>query len=147
MSPAQFRNPPFTYADYCRQPDDERWEIIRGRPYAVSPAPSVLHQIISAELLTQIHVFLSDKECRVLAASLDVRFAKEQETEEEIIDVVQPDILIVCDPEKLDKKGCKGSPDFIAEIISPSTVSRDFILKRDIYEKKCCERILDSASL
>lgn len=125
----------YSFADYRTWPDDERWEIIRGRPYSMSPAPSVRHQMISVELLTQIHSFLSDKDCRVLSAPLDVRFAENPEKEEQVIDVVQPDILVVCDPDKLDEKGCKGPPDFIAEIISPSTVSRDYILKRDLYEK------------
>ncbi len=125
----------YTFADYLTWSDEERWEIIRGKPYCMSPAPSVRHQLISGEFYTQIHNFLSGKDCRVLAAPLDVRFGKNLQPADRITDVVQPDILVVCDPEKLDEKGCKGPPDFIAEIISPSTVSRDYILKRELYEK------------
>ncbi|MDM8537114.1 Uma2 family endonuclease [Desulfobacterales bacterium HSG17] len=125
----------FTYADYRNWPEHERWEIINGTPYNMSPAPSVRHQIISGELFAQIHNLLSSKNCRVLAAPLDVRFPYGMKEDDKIIDVVQPDILIVCDPEKLDEKGCSGPPDFIAEIISPSTVSKDYITKQKLYEK------------
>lgn len=125
----------FTYADYLNWPEQERWEIINGRAYNMSPAPSLRHQIISGELFAQIHKKLTDKDCRVLAAPLDVRFPYGMKEDDKIIDVVQPDILVVCDPGKLDEKGCSGPPDFIAEIISPSTVSKDYITKQKLYEK------------
>ncbi|MEZ4528718.1 MAG: Uma2 family endonuclease, partial [Desulfobacterales bacterium] len=98
----------YTFADYRTWPDEERWEIIRGKPYCMIPAPSLRHQMISAELLTQIHNFLSGRDCRVLAAPLDVRLGRNAKKDEQITDVVQPDILVVCDPDKLDEKGCKG---------------------------------------
>ncbi len=125
----------FTYADYLRWPGDERWELIDGEAYNMGPAPSTRHQLVFGELFTQIHLFLSDKECAVIAAPFDVCFPKEIKEDDSITDVVQPDIVVVRDSSKLDDRGCQGAPDFIVEIVSPSTASRDYILKSKLYEK------------
>ncbi len=125
----------YSYADYLEWPDDGRWELINGTLYDMSPAPSTRHQDVSWELAGQIHHYLSGKTCRGYAAPFDVRFPEGIRADDEIIDVVQPDILVVCDLSKLDDKGYQGAPDFIIEIISPSTASKDYITKRQLYEK------------
>ncbi|MFH0925237.1 MAG: Uma2 family endonuclease [bacterium] len=126
----------FTYADYLNWPDDERWELIDGVAYDMSPAPSREHQRISGELFKQIAVFLTGKKCEAYFAPFDVRLPREEDDDEDqIIDVVQPDIVVVCDPAKLDSRGCKSGPDFVIEIISPATASKDQIKKVVLYER------------
>jgi Uma2 family endonuclease len=127
----------FTYAHYVTWPDEERWELIDGIPYDMSPAPSRYHQEISMNLGYEISRFLKEKEkkCKVYAAPFDVRLPEGKQTDEETMTVVQPDISVVCDSEKLDDKGCKGTPDFIVEITSPATVKKDMKDKLLLYEK------------
>ncbi len=125
----------FTYRDYLHWPDDERWELIDGVAYNMSPAPNRIHQKISGELHRQIANYLIGKQCEVYAAPFDVRLPATGEKNDEITTVVQPDITIVCDKSKLDKKGCKGSPDLVIEILSPYTAKKDMKEKHFLYEK------------
>ncbi len=124
----------YTYSDYLSWPDDERWEIIEGEAYNMSAAPSTRHQLIAGELYRQIANFLSDKPCKVIIAPFDVRLSAE-EADDKVRNVVQPDISIICNMNKIDERGCKGAPDFIAEITSPFTASKDHIRKVALYEK------------
>ena len=126
----------FTYGDYKLWPDEERWEIIDGEPYNMSPAPGMTHQKISGEIYSQIHNFLEDKPCDVFSAPFDVSLPEPGESEEQTSTVVQPDIVLICDEEKLSEKGCTGPPELVVEIVSPSEASRDQITKRRLYEKK-----------
>jgi Uma2 family endonuclease len=126
----------YTYQDYCRWPEDERWELIHGQAYLMSPAPSLSHQTISGDLVRQIANYLLDKPCRVFHAPFDVRLPQGGETDEQITTVVQPDIVMVCDERKLDKRGCRGAPDWIIEILSPATAARDQIQKLALYEQQ-----------
>ena len=129
-------NKKYSYADYLTWSDDERWELIDGVPYNMSPAPVPNHQRISMEFSRQIANYLIDKTCEVFATPIDVRFPKgKKKNDKEIFDVVQPDIIIVCNQDKIDDKGCLGAPDIAMEILSPSTASRDVIKKRRLYEK------------
>ncbi len=125
---------PYTYGDYLNWTDEIRCELIEGVIYDMT-APSRRHQQISMELATQIAVFLRGKTCQVYAAPFDVRLPEEDEDDNDVITVVQPDIVIVCDLKKLDKRGCRGAPDFIVEILSPSTAAKDQIQKTALYEK------------
>ncbi len=125
----------YTYSDYQRYTEDNRFELIAGEVYDMSPAPSRRHQQISVELSRQIANHLADRRCSVYAAPFDVRLTEADESDEECTTIVQPDISIICDQEKLDDKGCKGAPDFIAEILSPYTASKDNITKAALYEK------------
>lgn len=125
----------FTYADYCTWPEEVRCELIDGVVYDMTPAPSVLHATISINLATELNTFFRDTPCRVFAAPFDVRFPKKNERDEEIDTVLQPDIVVICDEAKLDDKGCRGAPDLVIEILSPSTASRDHITKKRLYEK------------
>lgn len=135
MPPPLLKNEYYTYADYLTWMDDERWELINGEPYNMSPAPPTAHQRVLIKLISQIGNFLSDGKCEAFPAPFDVRFPKESDAPEDIVDVVQPDISVICDPSKIDEKGCLGAPDFIAEIISPSTAYKDYRNKYLLYEK------------
>jgi len=122
----------YTYDDYYQWDDGDRWELIDGVPYMMSPAPSSTHQRISMNLSTAFSVYLQGKKCEVFAAPFDVRLNSEGADNT----VVQPDISIICDPEKTkDDQGCKGAPDLIVEILSPSTAKMDRIVKFKLYEK------------
>lgn len=125
----------YTYDDYLHWPDEERWEIINGVPYDMSPAPSTEHQTISTQLLGQLITFAANKPCRVFHAPFDVRLPRGNEKDEEIDTVVQPDICVICDPARLDTRGCKGAPDLVVEIISPATAKKDLAEKFNLYEK------------
>ena len=129
------KNEKYTYADYLKWDDNERWELIEGEVYDMSPAPSYEHQSISGGISAQIWMFLKDKKCKILSAPFDVRFPEGVKDNNKIINVVQPDISVICDTSKIDKKGCQGAPDFIIEILSPSTASKDTIIKKELYEK------------
>ncbi|MGM0601519.1 MAG: Uma2 family endonuclease [Candidatus Rifleibacteriota bacterium] len=125
----------FTYRDYLGWDDDDRLEIINGQVYSMSPAPMRIHQEVSGNLFYQIKDFLQDSPCKVYTAPFDVRLPEENEDEHTASNVVQPDISIICDEKKLDKKGCVGAPDWVIEILSSSTASKDHVKKRYLYEK------------
>ena len=124
----------FTYGDYCRWPDDERWELIDGEAYAMA-APGLAHQTVVGELFRQIANHLVGKPYRPFVAPFDVRLPCGNEADAEVTTVVQPDILVVCDPAKLDERGCRGAPDWVVEVLSPSTAAKDQIQKLAAYER------------
>ena len=125
----------FTYGDYCTWPEDERWELIDGVPYDMTPAPSRTHSTISVALTLVFGNFLKGNPCHLHVAPFDVRLPKGSEPDDEITTVVQPDLVVICDQSKLDEKGCRGAPDLAIEILSPSTSSKDHIRKRALYER------------
>ncbi|TMN22119.1 Uma2 family endonuclease [Lentibacillus cibarius] len=125
----------YSYADYLTWDDAERMEIIGGEVVDMSPAPSRKHQQILRDLSTAFANFLRDKTCEVFFAPFDVRLAEENKRDDEINNVVQPDLTVVCDETKLDNSGCNGVPDMIAEITSPSSVKQDRWTKYKLYEK------------
>ena len=127
----------YTYRDYLKWDDGERWELIDGVPYNMSPAPNRRHQDTSGELFRQFATYLLEKQCKVYIAPFDVRFVDTNDTvaDDYIDTVVQPDIVVVCDHEKLDDRGCKGSPDLIVEILSPSTTRMDMTVKFELYQR------------
>lgn len=125
----------YTYGDCLLWPDEERWELIDGIPYNMTPAPSRIHQEISVELARQVANYLVGETCRIYTAPVDVRLPKGGEKDEQIGTVVQPDLVVVCDESKLDERGCKGPPDLIIEILSPHTATKDMKIKRDLYER------------
>ncbi len=124
----------YTYADYIKWPEGERWEIIEGVAY-MQAAPSWQHRSISGELYRQISNYLVNKPCRVFAAPFDLCLAEYNETDDEIDKVVQPDVVIVCDESKLRKTGYFGVPELIIETTSPATSRRDRVSKFNMYEK------------
>ncbi|MGH2331193.1 Uma2 family endonuclease [Thermoanaerobacter mathranii] len=125
----------YTYDDYQNWPDEQRIELINGQIYLLAP-PSRIHQKIVIEIATQFHNYLRNKKCEVYVAPFSVRFpAGNEKSDKEIKTVVEPDIVIICDKLKLDEKGCKGAPDLIVEVISPSTGRKDKIEKFNLYER------------
>ena len=140
MNPLQLDlNKRYTYADYLQWFDEKRRELIDGFIHLMTPAPARKHQEISGKLFYLIFGKLlhNKTNCKVYSAPFDVRLpVSEDKTEEkDIYTVVQPDITVVCDPKKLDDKGCIGAPDLIMEIVSPHTSKRDINDKFKIYEK------------
>lgn len=125
----------FTYGHYLSWDDGERWELIDGEAYNMTPAPNTGHQLLVMQLLLQLGNQLKEKSCQVIPAPFDVRLPLGKEEEEDIENVVQPDIVIVCDAKKLDKKGCLGAPDMIIEILSPFTARKDRKEKFFLYER------------
>jgi len=125
----------YTYADYLTFSDEERLEIIDGVVYDMSPAPVRKHQEIVTNLLRITANYLVNKSCKIYSAPFDVVFRDKNQKDYEIKNVVQPDLSIICDKDKLNDKGCFGAPDWIIEILSPSTSSKDFHEKYDLYEK------------
>ncbi|NLI75768.1 MAG: Uma2 family endonuclease [Candidatus Riflebacteria bacterium] len=125
----------FTYADYLTWPEDERWELIDGEPFDMTPAPSVDHQFIVGRLHRFFDEFLEGKTCHAYVAPFDVRVPKGDEADGEIDTVVQPDVVVICDEDHLDQRGLRGAPDLAVEVLSPSTASKDQIRKRRLYER------------
>ena len=125
----------YTYADYLNWPDDERWELIDGHPYAMSPAPTRKHQEILGELFRKLGDFFDERPCRVYVAPFDVRLSEDYSDDHLIDNVVQPDISVFCKKESLDKKGAIGAPTIAVEILSPSTAQKDIKTKLLLYQK------------
>lgn len=131
----------FTYADYLTWNFKERIELIRGKIFKMSPAPTVKHQNILTNLFLVIGNFLKNKSCKVLVAPVDVRlkgkpFRKKKLRDDEITTVVQPDIIVVCDEEKLkDARSVDGAPDLVVEILSPGNTRVETKYKLDLYEE------------
>ena len=140
-------NRKFTYKDYLLWSDNERWELIDGIAFNMSPTPSRRHQDISLFFSRLFGNFLEGKDCRVYAAPFDVRLSGEFKAslqgsrksevcpDEDIDTVVQPDISVFCDENKLDDRGAVGTPDLVIEILSLSTASKDLKEKFFLYEK------------
>ena len=126
----------YTYADYLTWPYDERWELIDGVAWDMSPGPNRYHQALSRILTMQISAYLEDAECLLYAAPFDfVLLDSPDQDEMESRTVVQPDISVICDRSKLTHRGCTGAPDWIIEIISPYTSRKDLIEKLELYER------------
>ncbi len=125
----------YTYADLLEWPEDARYELIDGEPRLLS-APSRVHQEISIAIASQLYLFLKDKKCRAYSAPFDVRlFQQEEDAPYDVDTVVQPDIAVICDPEKLNDLGCRGAPDLIVEILSPATRRYDRLIKFNLYQR------------
>ena len=122
----------WTYADYkdWELKPGERYEIIHGIAYAMS-APNALHQSMLMELGRQFANFLIGKQCKVYPAPYDVRLFYEEDESDDT--VVQPDISVVCDEKKRGKEGCRGAPDLVMEILSPSNTAIEMQRKFHAY--------------
>jgi Uncharacterized protein conserved in cyanobacteria len=125
----------YTYVDYMKWNDEQRWELIEGFAVNMTPSPSRLHQKILGDLHNQFYNYLKGKPCEVYGAPFDVRFPGVNEGDEDIDTVLQPDLSVICDPGKLDDRGCKGAPDLVIEVLSPETAKRDLTVKLSTYEK------------
>ncbi len=105
--------------------DNSQYELIDGYIYAMSPSPSVAHQRITGNLFGTLHEYFKGKPCEAFIAPLDVFLGDDN--------VFQPDIFVVCDKNKIKDDGCHGAPDFVIEVVSPSTSSRDYMYKLSNY--------------
>ncbi|MFA6505320.1 MAG: Uma2 family endonuclease [Treponemataceae bacterium] len=124
----------YTYADYKTWPEGERWELIDGVPYSMSPAPRRKHQDLFLQLGGELDRFFAGKSCRPYASPIDVFWSNRDDPDDEDT-VTQPDLLVVCDKSKLIDEGIRGAPDFIIEILSPGTAFKDQTEKRVLHEK------------
>lgn len=125
----------YTYADYLTWKDGRRYEIIDGEVIDMTPAPSFEHQEICGALYSEFRSFLRGQKCRAVIAPFDVVFSRKNESFKELKTVLQPDISIICDPEKIEKNAAFGAPDLVVEVVSPSTASHDNVKKRNTYEQ------------
>ncbi len=111
--------------DYIENlPDGKRAELIEGHIYYMA-APTFMHQNIMVELSTIINSYIKSKNgsCKVVPAPFAVYLNKDNKN------YVEPDISVICDKSKINKKGCWGSPDWIIEIVSPSSIRNDYYIK------------------
>ncbi len=132
-------NGTFSYADYLTWKFEERVELIKGRIFKMSPAPSVRHQKVASHLAVEIGWHFKKLKCEMYISPFDVRLTdskkKVKKSNQEIHTVVQPDICVICDESKLDEKGCIGAPDWIIEIVSPGSQKHDLKYKFRLYEE------------
>ena len=125
----------YTFADLLSWDEKERIEIIDGEAFMMA-TPSRIHQAISMELSRQLANFLEGKQCRVYPAPFGVRlFEQDKDSPEDVDTLVEPDISVVCDRSKLDQHGCKGAPEMVIEILSPSTLRHDRLVKLNLYDQ------------
>jgi Uma2 family endonuclease len=122
----------YTYADFLEWDEDVRCEIMDGEALMLA-APDRVHQDISMALSNYLYNFLKGKTCKVYTAPFAVRLNPEKDLSDDT--VLEPDIAVVCDPSKLDKRGCNGPPDLIVEILSPSTARYDRFAKLHKYQE------------
>jgi Uma2 family endonuclease len=130
----------YSYADYLLWRLNERVELIRGKIFKMSPSPSAVHQRISSRLHTRLGYYLLQKNsaCEVFSAPFDVRMfdkKKSATANQDIFTVVQPDICVICDKNKIDKRGCLGAPDLIVEILSKGNSKKEVKTKFELYEE------------
>ena len=136
-TPAKKDDRIYRYGDYITWPDHERWELIDGVAHNMSPAPNNEHQRLVGEFFAEIRNFLRETKssCQVRVAPFDVRLPEAGEEDTFIKNIVQPDIVVTCDPSKLDRAGLRGAPDLVVEVLSPSTAKKDQTKKKDLYER------------
>ena len=130
-------NGSYTYSEYLKWKFDEYVELIRGKIFPMS-APMSQHQRIVGNLYLDLGNHLRGKHCQVFIAPFDVRLPTYNDTGALVADtdtVVQPDICVICDPEKVDRRGCNGVPDMIIEVLSPSTAKKDLNEKFNLYQE------------
>jgi len=130
------RSAKYSYQDYLTWEFSDVVELIKGRILRMIPAPTTKHQIITGRIFSDLENYLRRKQCQVFIAPFDVRLPRKSDhADEEIFTVVQPDICIICDEKKLDRRGCIGAPDMIIEVLSPGNFSRDAMTKYQLYEE------------
>ena len=127
----------YTYADYLTWQFQEKLELIKGRVFRMSPAPSTNHQRISMELAGILYNFFKPHSCNLFAAPFDVRLLdkKKSTKDNDIYTVVQPDLCVICDDNKIDERGAIGSPDLVIEIHSTGNYNKEMKYKFDLYEE------------
>jgi Uma2 family endonuclease len=128
-------NKTYTYADYLKWTFDDRLELIKGKIFKMTPAPGSAHQRLSLRLSRRVGNYLEGKKCEIFSAPFDVRISRRSKSDKEVITVVQPDICVICDPAKVDDRGCIGAPDIVVEILSPGNNKKELTNKYEVYEE------------
>jgi Uma2 family endonuclease len=131
-SPAK-RPDRYSYREYRSWPDNERWELIHGAAFDMSPAPRRVHQSFVIRVASQLDRHFLGTECRPYVAPVDVFLPEADEPLDEIRTVVQPDVFVVCDSGRLIDEGVRGAPEFVVEVLSPGTAMKDQSEKRKLY--------------
>lgn len=126
----------YTYGDYKAWPDDQRWELIDGTAWAMSPGPNRRHQGLLTKLALRIGGFLEGRTCVMYLAPFDVLLPVGNEDDDSVETVVQPDLVVYCDRSRLRDYGARGAPDLAVEILSPGTSKRDLNDKYRLYESR-----------
>ena len=124
-----------TYREYRAWSEDVRYELIDGVAYLMAPTPARVHQEVVGEMYRQTANTLHGRPCRPFIAPFDVRLPRGTESDDQVDTVVQPDLLVVCDPLKLDERGMRGAPDWVVEVLSPASASHDQTIKLAAYER------------
>ena len=130
-------NGTYSYADYLLWRFKERVELFKGKIFEMSPAPNLKHQRVSLLVTRYLDRFFENQKCGLFVAPFDVRliiFTKST-ADNTVFTVVQPDLCVICDQSKLDKRGCIGSPDLIVEILSPGNSKKELGIKFNLYEE------------
>lgn len=133
MAQAARQQGEFSYRDYRCWPEGERWEILDGHARAMA-SPGWAHQTVVFELGRQLGNALVGHPCQARSGPVAVRLARGSEADDEVRTVFEPDLLVVCDPGKIDERGVRGAPDLVIEVLSPSTAAFDQVEKRLAYE-------------
>ena len=130
-------NKTYSYADYLTWQFQEKLELIRGKIFKMSLAPSTTHQRISRKLTGFMISAFKNHSCELFIAPFDVRLIdkKKSKLDQEIYTVVQPDLCVICDDEKIDERGAIGAPDLVIEILSPGNSNKEMKYKFDLYEE------------
>jgi Uma2 family endonuclease len=129
-------NKKYNYADYVALNEEVTYEVISGEIISMSPSPTPKHQDVVDELTAEFKMFLRGKECMAFSAPMDVcLFATNETKMEDILDWVQPDLMVICDNRKINEKNIIGPPDLVIEVLSPTTARNDRWIKFNSYEK------------
>ncbi|TAN70853.1 MAG: Uma2 family endonuclease [Methylobacter sp.] len=131
-------NTTYSYADYLTWQFEESVELIKGKIMLMTPAPNVNHQRVSMNMSRSLSNFFKHKKCQVFAAPFDVRLYDRKKSilaNQEIHTVVQPDLSIICDLQKLDEQGCNGAPEWVIEILSKGNSKKEIQLKFELYQE------------
>lgn len=129
-------NGTYSYADYLTWQFDDALELIRGKIMLMGPAPTSKHQIIVTNLGGQLYDFFRKKPCKLFFAPFDVRLydrRKSVRAHKDVFTVVQPDLCVICDKNKIDERGCLGAPDWVIEILSAGNSKREMQIKYQLY--------------
>jgi Uma2 family endonuclease len=136
--PARKTDRRYTYRDYASWPDDERWELIDGGAWSMSPAPSTPHQRLLGRLFVAFSTWQTQQggECEVFVSAYDVLLPSDPSQDDDDVDtVVQPDLTVICDAARITHRGCRGAPHLVVEILSPSTGHKDQLVKHELYAR------------
>ena len=129
-------NGTYSYADYLTWQFTELVELLRGKIMRRMSAPTDRHQALVGEIHFLLKAHLGRQRCQVRVAPYDVRLPRRGSlADAAIYTVVQPDVCVICDPAKIETRGCLGAPDLIVEVLSPGTAARDWKDKFDLYEE------------